>query len=171
MISVDKKDLEYVMKPIVTECLTKHIGGENYFNNLDELIKDNETLLVLFIMYAVQDSGINNVIMSGGIGLKYIQMQLQNKIPDYIKITSVNGGLRKGKEVTGGIVTGCKPFPDSFNNKKMIFIDDSFYSGKTADKVKEFVETRKGNIIRNYVLYDGCKEKRDDVVSLYRYYR
>ena len=83
------------MKPIVTECLTKHIGGENYFNNLDELIKDNETLLVLFIMYAVQDSGINNVIMSGGIGLKYIQMQLQNKIPDYIKITSVNGGLRK----------------------------------------------------------------------------
>ena len=105
MISVDKKDLEYVMKPIVTECLTKHIGGENYFNNLDELIKDNETLLVLFIMYAVQDSGINNVIMSGGIGLKYIQMQLQNKIPDYIKITSVSKLLKRLRLVSSSLKT------------------------------------------------------------------
>ena len=170
MISADKKDLEYVMKPIVTECLTKHIGGENYFNELDGMIKNNETLLVLFLMYAVQDSGIYNVIMSGGIGLKYIQLQLQNKIPSYINIMTVNGGLRKGKDIVGGIASNCRTIPDDFDGDRVIFIDDSFYSGKTANKVKEFVNSRAGEVVRAYVFYDGCREKHEDVVSLYRYY-
>ena len=146
MISADKKDLEYVMKPIVTECLTKHISGENYFNELDGMIKYNETLLVLFLMYAVQDSGVYNVIMSGGIGLKYIQLQLQNKIPSYINIMTVNGGLRKGKDIVGGIASNCRTIPDDFDGDRVIFIDDSFYSGKTANKVKEGVYQYLANI-------------------------
>lgn len=170
MISVDKKDLEYVIKPIVTECLTKHIGGENYFNELDGMIKDNETLLVLFLLYAVQDSGIYNVILSGGIGLKYMHLQLQNKIPDYINLMVVNGGLRKGKEIIGGIASRCEVIPNDFNRSKTIFIDDSFYSGKTFHKVESFVNSRNGEIVRTYVFYDGCKNKYEDVVSLYRYY-
>lgn len=170
MISVDKKDLEYVMKPIVTECLTKHIGGENYFNELDGMIKNNEILLVLFLMYAVQDSGVYNVILSGEIGIKYIQLQLKNKIPDYINLMAVNGGLRRGNDVVGGIASNCSLIPDDFDDDIVIFIDDSFYSGKTANKVKKFVNARNGEVVRTYVFYDGCKEKHDDVVSLYRYY-
>ena len=51
MISVDKKDLEYMMHPIVSECLDKYKGGEGYFNELDGMIKNNETLMVLFLLY------------------------------------------------------------------------------------------------------------------------
>ena len=84
MISVDKNDLEYIMKLIVNECLDKYKGGEGYFNELDGMIKNNETLMVLFLLYAVRDSGIYNVILSGEIGLRYMQLQLQNKIPNPI---------------------------------------------------------------------------------------
>ena len=170
MISVDKKDLEYIMKPIVNECLDKYKGGEGYFNELDNMIKNNETLMVLFLMYAVQDSGVRNVILSGGIGLKYLHLQLQNKIPEHINIMVVNGGLRKGKEITGGIMSNFEVIPESLNNYPVIFIDDSFYSGKTANKVEEFINSRGGILMRKYVFYDGSKEKHDDVYSLYRYY-
>lgn len=54
---------------------------------------------------------------------------------------------------------------------KFIFLDDSYYSGKTARKVKAAVEDNGGEIVRTYVFYDGSPEKRDDVVSLYRYYK
>lgn len=170
MISVDKNDLEYMMKPIVNECLEKYKGGEGYFNELDGMIKNNETLMVLFLMYAVQVSGIKNVILSGKIGLKYLKLQLENKIPNYINLMIVNGGLRKGYEITGGIMSSLEVIPKSLYNMAVIFIDDSFYSGKTADKVKGFVKNRYGIAGKTYVFYDGSKEKRNDVVSLYRYY-
>ena len=48
---------------------------------------------------------------------------------------------------------------------------DSFYSGKTANKVEKFVNSRLGTIKCKYVFYDGSKERHDDVVSLYRYYK
>ena len=100
MISVDKKDLEYMMKPIVNECLDKYKGGEGYFNELDGMIKNNETLMVLFLLYAVRDSNCYDVILSGGIGIKYLKLQLENKIPSYINLMIVNGSLRNGEEIT-----------------------------------------------------------------------
>lgn len=170
MISVDKKDLEYMMKPIVSECLDKYKGGEGYFTKLDDMIKDNETLMVLFLIYAVQDSGIYNVILSGGIGIRYMQLQLQNKIPDYINLMIVNGGLRKDNEITGGIMSRCDIIPKSLNGYGIIFIDDSFYSGKTHNKIETFLRSRGSKIYKTYVFYDGCKDKYGDVISLYRYY-
>ena len=170
MIRVDKKDLKYMMEPIVNECLRKHEGGEGYFNELDRMIKDNETLLVLFLLYAVQNSGIHNVILSGGIGLRYMQLQLQNKIPNYINLMVVNGGLRKDNEITGGIMSGCEVIPENLYGASIIFIDDSFYSGKTANKIEDFLRSRGSFISKTYVFYDGCRDKCVDVESLYRYY-
>ena len=170
MISVDKKDLEYVMKPIVTECLTKHIGGENYFNELDGMIKNNEILLVLFLMYAVQDSGVYNVILSGEIGLRYLKLKFKNRIPKDINLYIVNGGLRKGKDITGGITSNLDVIPDYLENNLFIFLDDSFYSGKTMNKVNDFLNSRGVTLWKTYVFYDGSKDKHDDVKSIYRYY-
>lgn len=171
MISVDKKDLEYMMRPIVNECLDKFKGGEEYFNELDGMIKNNEILMVLFLLYAVRDSGIYNVILSGEIGLRYMQLQLQNKIPNYINLMIVNGGLRKGNVITGGIDSNCEVIPENLDDMDVIFIDDSFYSGKTRNKVNEFLYHRGTVIYGTYVFYDGSKEKHDDVYSLYRYYK
>lgn len=163
---LDKKALEYMIEPIVNECLIKHKGGENYFNELDSMIKNNEVLMVVFLIYAVQDSGINTVVLSGEIGNKYLELYKENKIPDYINLLVVNGGLRKNGEIYDYT---CYYHPYNLN-KDFIFIDDSYYSGITAKKVKQFIEEQHGNVYKNYVFYDGSKEKYDDVVSLYRYY-
>ena len=170
MITVDKKDLEYMMKPIVNECLDKYKGGEGYFNELDGMIKNNETLMVLFLMYAVQDSGVRNVILSGEIGLKYLKLKFENKIPDYINLMIVNGSLRNGKEITGGIMSNLEVIPENLYDQQIIFIDDSFYSGKTHNKIETFLRSRGSTIYRTYVFYDGSKEKYGNVYSLYRYY-
>lgn len=170
MISVDKKDLEYMMRPIVNECLDKYKGGEGYFNELDGMIKNNETLMVLFLMYAVQDSGVRNVILSGEIGLKYLKLKFENKIPDYINLMIVNGSLRNGKEITGGIMSNLEVIPENLYDQQIIFIDDSFYSGKTHNKIETFLRSRGSTIYRTYVFYDGSKEKYGNVYSLYRYY-
>ena len=170
MTSVDKKDLEYIMKPIVNECIDKYKGGEGYFNELDGMIKNNETLMVLFLMYAVQDSGVRNVILSGEIGLKYLKLKFENKIPDYINLMIVNGSLRNGKEITGGIMSNLEVIPENLYDQQIIFIDDSFYSGKTHNKIETFLRSRGSTIYRTYVFYDGSKEKYGNVYSLYRYY-
>lgn len=170
MISVDKKDLEYMMRPIVNECLDKYKGGEGYFTELDNMIKNNETLMVLFLMYAVQDSGVRNVILSGGIGLKYLKLKLENKIHDYINLMIVNGSLRNGEEITGGIMSNLEIIPEDLYDQQIIFIDDSFYSGKTHNKIETFLRSRGTKIYKTYVFYDGCKSEYNDVVSLYRYY-
>ena len=172
MIQLNKQDLEYMIEPIVNECLSKYKGGESYFNELDNIIKNDEFLMLYFLLYAVQDSGINNVIMSGEIGLRYfrLKLKLQNKIPDDITLYIVNGGLRKGEEIVGGITSNLEVIPESLYNTTVIFLDDSFYSGKTASKVEEFINSRGGRIKWKYVLYDGSKNKRDDVKSIYRYY-
>lgn len=170
MITVDKKDLEYMMKLIVNECLDKYKGGEGYFNELDGMVKNNETLMVLFLLYAVRDSGSYNVILSGEIGLKYLKLKFENKIPDYINLMIVNGSLRNGKEITGGIMSNLEVIPENLYDQQIIFIDDSFYSGKTHNKIETFLRSRGSTIYRTYVFYDGSKEKYGNVYSLYRYY-
>ena len=170
MITVDKKDLEYMMKSIVNECLDKYKGGEGYFNELDGMIKNNETLMILFLLYAVQDSNCYDVILSGGIGIKYLKLQLENKIPSYINLMIVNGSLRNGEEITGGIMSNLEIIPEDLYDQQIIFIDDSFYSGKTHNKIETFLRSRGTKIYKTYVFYDGCKSEYNDVVSLYRYY-
>ena len=172
MIQVNKEDLEYIMEPIVKECLLRYKGGESYFNELDNMIKNDEFLMLSFLFYAVQDSGINNVVLSGEIGLRYfrLKLKLQNRIPDDINLYIINGGLRNGKDITGGITSNLEVIPKDLANNSFIFLDDSFYSGKTANKVEEFITSRGGRMKWKYVLYDGSKEKREDVKSIYRYY-
>lgn len=170
MIKLDKKDLEYMMEPIVQDCLEKHTGGENYFTELDGMIKNNEVLMVLFLLYAVQDSGINDVILSGEIGIRYLKMYTEHKIPDYINLYIVNGGLRKGNEVIGGITNNLDVIPNNLECKPFIFLDDSYYSGKTMNKVNEFLCHRNAVILKTYVFYDGSKDSDYNVKSLYRYY-
>lgn len=165
------KALQYMMKLIVQECLYKYNGGSIYFTELDKMIKNNEALMILFLAYAIKDSGCHNIIMSGEIGFKYLKMQLEHKLPKNINIMVVNGGLRNNKNIVSVVTNFRNIIPKDFNKNKVIFIDDSFYSGRTANKVEEFVRLRNGNLIRKYVFYDGCKEKHNDVISLYRYYK
>lgn len=159
--------LKQKMVPLVGKCLETHEGGESYFTELDRKIKENDDLLVEYLIYATGKENIDDVAISGEIGLKMLKLQKQNRIPSHIKLKLivVNGGLRRNPRITKVITT-----PAVTHGNRVIFFDDSYYSGKTADTVKQFIKSRGGTVIRTYVFYDGCKELKSDVLSLYRYY-
>ena len=155
--------LKQKMIPIVNQCLKIHGGGESYFDELDGLIKNDIELMVTYLKYAVEKEKIENVVVSGEIGLILSKLISKKIIPMDVNLICLNGGLRKGKEPVGTI-----PRYQSF---KAIFFDDSYYSGKTAMAVHDYIHKCGGTIVKNYVFYDGCLKKHDDVDSLYRYYK
>ena len=158
--------LKEMMIPIVQQCLAKHGGGESYFDELDGMIKRNERLLQNYLQYAITSSNCNNVIVSGEIA-NILLKQIREYNMD-VNLICVNGGLRKGHPVWS--VTGNRTKLSSYWNYPLIFFDDSYYSGKTAKAVEDYVKAHDGKILEKYVFYDGCPIRHNDVVSLYRYY-
>lgn len=156
--------LKQKMIPIVNQCLEKHGGGESYFDELDSLIKRDIVLMITYLKYAIEKENIQFVVVSGEIGLILSKFINKKIIPIDVNLICVNGGLRKGIEPSGINIPLC----ESFN---AIFFDDSYYSGKTARAVRNYIHKYGGNIMRNYVFYDGCPDRHEDVVSLYRYYK
>ena len=154
--------LKQKMIPIVNQCLKIHGGGESYFDELDGLIKNDIELMVTYLKYAVEKEKIENIVVSGEIGLILSKLISKKIIPMDVNLICMNGGLRKGKVGTN------IPCYQSF---KAIFFDDSYYSGKTAMAVRDYIHKCGGTIVKNYVFYDGCLKKHDDVDSLYRYYK
>lgn len=160
--------LKEMMNPIVEKCLDKYGGGESYFTEIDAMIKSNPVLMSEYIQYITEKENIYNVIFSGEIGLKYFAMQLKQQIPSDINLFLLPGGLRlnplKLCEVDNNILESRTVL-----SSKFIFLDDSYYSGKTLNDVSEFVKKGGGVIEKSYVFYDGSPVKTN-VQSLYRYY-
>lgn len=155
--------LRHKMLPIVNQCLEKHGGGESYFDELDSLVKSDIELMTSYLKYAVEKENIRYVVVSGEIGFILSKLIVKKIIPMDVNLIRVNGGLRKGEKAYGHNIPLCKPF-------KAIFFDDSYYSGKTAGAVEDYIQGYGGSIVKSYVFYDGCFEKCKNIVSLFRYY-
>ena len=80
------------------------------------------------------------------------------------EIIITNGGIREGRKAYLGI--------DSLRCNEFIFIDDSYYSGKTMKSIEKALQNinPKAKITKIFVVYDGSKAKNDNVISLFRYY-
>lgn len=152
---------------LVKEMLETHVGGEIFFDHFDEAVRNN---------YAVIDSLIEsipnleekNIILSGKFG-KFFLSYLNLLNINTKKVILVRGGLRKSEDNT-----------DIFNilsdkcdkcYEEYIFIDDSYYSGKTKNAIAIQLSKLKSRITDTYVVYDGSHTKEEDVHSLYRYYK
>ena len=88
--------LKQKMIPIVNQCLKIHGGGESYFDELDGLIKNDIELMVTYLKYAVEKEKIENVVVSGEIGLILSKLISKKIIPMDVNLICLNGGLRKG---------------------------------------------------------------------------
>ena len=151
------------MEKIVKKCLEKYIGGNKYFHELDELIKyDSE------ILQEMLDMAGNGriIILSGAFGLNMVHhISAQEKFYGYILLS---GSPRKNEDVeiyATNLYGGKRDFP------KAIFLDDTYFSGKTYFYCKGYVEGKFGiKLDSALVAYDGCKHKQKTVESLYRYY-
>lgn len=75
----------------------------------------------------------------------------------------VQGGLRKNNSILD-----LSPFIQE--GKEYLFLDDSYFSGKTAQVIKEEIEKNKGVFSGCFVIYDGSQSPIHKVNSIYRYY-
>ena len=159
-------EMKHRMSQITKKCIDSHGGGEEYFNELDDLIKNDEDFLMSYLTH-ISQSSVKNIIVSGGIGYKIAVLKHKYSwfLEDY-NIEYVNGSLRKGLPIQ---YSNWKL--DSYKNQPFIFVDDSYYSGKTLRIVRTYIEEVHGGYLQDsYVFYDGSEDNLDDVVSLYRYY-
>ena len=152
------------IESLVNKCLIEHEGGEKFFDAIDDEFRNDKRLLTTMINKVIKNETFDYIIVSGKFGKVFKNFCENNNIYSPNNIITVNGSLRKGKEI--------KDFSQKYNinNKNIVFIDDSFYLGRTRDKIKNHIINNGGNLISTYVFYDGSKIKDTNVHSFYRYY-
>lgn len=154
MVGIDK---------IVEDMIKQHKGGERFFDHLDDIVKNNQSITDMLITLAEHHSGLPskdmNIIVSGEFG-RLFSNNYQKK---FNTLLVVKGGLRKNIQIDDLSFTDIK-------NKEFIFFDDSFYSGKTRNAIENELVKNGAALQCSAVAYDGSKNKDCKVHSLYRYY-
>lgn len=114
----------------IIELLREHKeGGEKFFNALDLLIRSDYDIMKILIEciknFYSDTTYLNNagVILSGKFGYTFYNNYKDFLNNTFKEVLITNGGIRTGSEVYLGV--------NSLKCKEYIFIDDSYYSGKT----------------------------------------
>jgi hypothetical protein len=150
---------------IVKEMLQKHVGGKEFFENLDLSVRNYDVVQSLYdLIEKVNGTNLVYFIVTGRFGIFFSNwIRYYGTESDILYI--VNGGLREGEEIIS-----LELFKNDLNRQGFIIIDDSYYSGKTNNIIKQHVESLGGRYEGTFVVYDGSPEKSENVHSLYRYY-
>ena len=157
--------MESEMIQKVNSLLDKYIGGEIFFDELDDAIRTDDNIIkgLLHLSATICSLPVfgneNNtrIVMSGktGYAIKEWGWDADILLP---------GGLRK---MTDAPLDFAKQVEAG---KIYFFVDDSYFSGRTESVVKEIIECGGGIFGGSIVAYDGCHEVKKNVWSLYRYY-
>ena len=149
--------------------LKQHKEGEEFFNALDFMVKGDRSILEDFLSFFMNDAGkrLNleetGLIVSGGFGNAIMTMYGDRLTKNFGEVIVTNGGIRLGNEAA--------IFKDRLFCKNWIFIDDSYYLGRTKAGIS--VALRKirpdASLYETYVTYDGRMGRADKVKSMYRY--
>ena len=144
-------------------------GGEKFFNALDLMIRSDYSIFNMLtnkIKNYFHSDTMNKtgVILSGKFGYIFYNNFSHFLNNSFKEVIITNGGIREGREAYLGI--------DSLKCNEFIFIDDSYYSGKTKKGIEEALQNINPNakITETFVVYDGSKSKSNNVISLFRYY-
>lgn len=143
----------------VNKLLEQYIGGQIFFTELDKAVKFDFYILGQLVSAVKAEFGDDIcTVASGEIGLAMHNLGVHVNF-------LVPGGLRHDPSKIN-----LAPFKELIQGKKFVFVDDSFFSGRTVLVVREEIERLGGIFLGTYVAYDGSMNKECDVHSLYRYY-
>lgn len=143
----------------VNRLLEQYIGGQIFFTELDKAVKFDSHILKQLVTKIEEEYDEDVLtIASGEIGLAMHNLGVP---VDFL----VPGGLRHDP-----LKINLAPFINRIKGRTFVFIDDSYFSGRTALVVKEEIERLGGVFLGSVVAYDGAREKDPLVNSLYRYY-
>ena len=151
------------LQSIVDELIEKHKGGRQFFDALDDAIKNviNEDMILALV------KGNKNewLASSGEFGDILYKLWKEGKF-ECKGLVIFNGKMLTNRE-------GVKAwYPSDFvlNDKNFIYVDDSLFSGSTARKINDFLKSQNSRIKSISVIYDGSKEKSKMIKSFFRYY-
>ena len=143
-----------LLNEIISDLLEKYVGGQDYFSALDKFIQHK---LITDKLFSITPKN-NIIIVSGGFG-EFIQKSYPEK-----KLLVLNGGLRHLNKIS------LEHMADKIKHKDFIFIDDSYYLGRTRDVIRAEIERLRGYFKHTYTIYDGNKWKDKNLTSLFRYH-
>ena len=151
-----------MIEQLVFECIKEHKGGEKFFDALDKQIVETSELYSLLLQKSKQILPNNSTtfITSGKFGKVYGEWLIENGFNCVI----LEGSLRFND------IENIQQYKDKINHKLCVFIDDSYFAGRTYNKVRKMVSDLNGCTMGCIVAYDGSKEYHSDVLSLFRYY-
>lgn len=144
----------------VNELLEKYIGGQIFFTELDKAVKFDKQMLIELVNAVDRKYCLDTIftIASGEMALALHNFDVD---VDFI----VPGGLRNDPSKIN-----LEPWANIVRESNFVFMDDSYFSGRTALVIQNEIERLGGKFLGSYVIYDGSKIKEDNVDSLYRYY-
>lgn len=153
----------------INELLRSHPeGGEGFFNALDYLVRSDIDILEKFLHSAINDYCNHPLIMSGNFGRAIINNFGSKLYREFDHIVLANGNLRGDDEAELYLVNRR-----NFSREDFVFLDDSFYSGRTRDKLDAALKLVHSSfaIVKTYVIYDGSPERTPNVHGMFRYHK
>ncbi len=156
-----KKDIS--IDDVVEDLLKKHKGGQKFFTALDERVR-KRAFMSRILAYLENEPGLDGdepIVATGKFGVAF-----NNYCTSFWdrEVLLVPGGLRRGRELN------LSPFKSRIQWRRFVFVDDSFYSGRTLCIVRDEIARLGGSVVLAVVIYDGSKVQSPGVRSLYRYY-
>lgn len=142
----------------VNELLEKFIGGEIFFDQLDDSVRTSKEIL----------ETIHN-----GVNIKYPHDKYKYIVTGKTGIAYFNYGFTVDLIVPGGLRKSNTQLDLSEYVKygeNYVLIDDSYFMGRTEAVIRRALSLCGANLVGTFVFYDGCIEKRAWVTSMYRYY-
>lgn len=138
------------LEQLVEDMVREHGGGTRFFDSLDKKLRTNAITCALTVV-ANAMFGQKKTVVSGRFGAEY-----GNQFFPCLVLPS----LRRGDFTA---------FPQVEAEGEYVFLDDSFYSGRTYDTARIIVSRGGGKIIGAVVAYDGSPKPWRSVYSLYRW--
>lgn len=162
----------------IIKLLREHPEGrEKFFNALDLMVRSELDVLHSFYAFIENDNWLSTLlhdpnrsvgfVLSGSFGRAFFNRFQNAPIFRGVEdIIIVNGGIR-----TGSFVELFKD-DNTLYATDYIFLDDSFYSGSTRDRINAAIRVinPKRSIIHSFVVYDGSRNPQDNVTSMFKYY-
>jgi len=144
-----------------------------FLEKIDEFIIEPENINMIRDMFTIMESQLYSsnfdIITSGSFGL-WVYDLVERGIIDFDgNIVVVTGKIRKVKEDENNPIEIIKMRHKGISYKQFVFLDDSYFSGGTRDKINEFIKKYNSIIYRTFVFYTHNRENTEDIYSTYCY--
>ncbi len=154
----------------VFQCIREFGGGQKFFDELDDLIRNDVSLVNALLEKAIfrprwfneSDIWDSNplVILSGKFGQVYEKI-IRDASFDVLVL---EGALRFNE------IHDPRKYFNTIRGRYCVFLDDSYFAGRTSNKVKDLIDDCLGVYCGTFVAYDGSRLLNHEVFSLFRYY-